>query len=100
MVSSRVIKWDLQAREELKRIVAYIRKDSEQNAQKVKNEIVDIIKSLPRHPLRFPPDKFKDDNDGSYRAFIKHKYRVAYKVEVSAILILRIRSDKQEPLPY
>ncbi len=100
MVSTRVIKWDLQAREELKRIVVYIGKDSAQNAQKVKEEIIDIIRSLPQHPLRFPPDKFKDDNDGTYRAFVKHKYRIAYRVEDAAILILRVRSDKQEPLPY
>lgn len=59
-----------------------------------------MARSLSVHPFRYPPDKNKDDNDGSYRAFVKHKYRVAYRVSENEIRILRIRSEKQEPLSY
>ncbi|WP_369427811.1 type II toxin-antitoxin system RelE/ParE family toxin [Membranihabitans maritimus] len=52
------------------------------------------------HPGKYPPDKFKTDNDGSYRAFEKFSYRVAYKIKEKEIAILRIRHVKQEPKEY
>jgi plasmid stabilization system protein ParE len=92
--------WDEPARVQLKKIHEYISRDSLQNAQKVKAEIIKITKSLHQNPDRFPPDKYKDNNDGSYRAFNKYKYRVAYVIFENEIIILRVRSEKQEPLSY
>ena len=94
------VKLDDEARIQLKRIYEYIRKDSLQNAQKVKSEIIKTAKSLSINPERFPLDKNKNDNDGSYRAFIKYKYRVAYRILDDEIKIFRVRSEKQEPLHY
>jgi hypothetical protein len=54
---------------QLKKAFEYIRKDSYQNALKVRNEIVAISEMLSLNPERFAPDKFKINNDGSYRAF-------------------------------
>jgi len=92
--------WDEPARAQLKKIHEYISKDSVQNAQKVKSDIIQVAKSLCENPERFPLDKYKDDNDGSYRALNKHKYRVAYMILQNEIIILRVRSEKQEPLQY
>jgi len=96
------VTWDEPARIQLKRIYEYIRKDSLQNAQKVKSEIIKIANSLSENPERFPLDKNKDDNDGTFRVFTKYKYRVAYTIlqDQNAIVILRVRSEKQEPLQY
>lgn len=34
------------------------------NAQKVRDDILRTIDGLIGHPLKFPPDKFKNENDG------------------------------------
>jgi plasmid stabilization system protein ParE len=78
----------------------YIGDESPWNAQLVSDAITEIIDSLPDHPERYPPDKFKKNNPGNYRAFEKYSYRVAYKHTEEEILILRIRHVKQEPKAY
>ena len=100
MVDPRKVVWDEIATDQLKQIFQFIRSDSLQNAEKVKREILKIVRSIPNHPFKFPPDKFKEENDGSYRAFVKYNYRVAYRVTGQQIKILTVRSDKQEPLIY
>jgi plasmid stabilization system protein ParE len=94
------VTWDKRALIQLQRIYEYISKDSLQNAQKVKYELLRIAKSLSQNPERFPLDKYKNDNDGSFRAFTKYKYRVAYTILEDDIIILRIRSERQEPLQH
>lgn len=61
--------WDKRAYISLKKYCDYIRKDSPLNADLVLRGIIEQIKSLPLHPLKFPPDKFKKDSDGHFRAF-------------------------------
>jgi len=92
--------WDKEAKNQLKDIFRYIQKDFVQNVEMLKNAILSQTASLATHPLRYPADKLKEDNYGSYRAFIKYHYRVAYRVLEGEIRILRVRSDKQEPLSY
>jgi len=36
-------------------------------------------KKAAANPEIYGPDKYKTDNDSSYRAFEKHHYRVAYR---------------------
>ena len=79
----------------------YIKKDSPQNAVKVKHEILTRISELLANPERYPPDKFKLLNAQSkFRAFELHKIRVSYYIDVNQIMIIRIRHVKQEPLFY
>lgn len=59
-----------------------------------------IVDSLPGHPEKYPPDKFKKSNPGNYRAFEKYSYRIAYKHTSEEIRILRVRHVKQEPKEY
>ena len=53
------IHWENEAKLHLKQACAYIRKDSVQNALKVKKEILDIITTLSIYPEKYSLDKYK-----------------------------------------
>jgi plasmid stabilization system protein ParE len=92
------VQWDEVARLQLKKAFEYIRTDSVQNAEKVRRDILQLTRSLSEHAERYPLDKNKDNNDGTYRAVEKHKYRIAYRVLPDKVRIVRVRNTKQEPL--
>ena len=46
----------------------FIRKRSYQNAEKVREKILESIAQLALNPEQYPPDKYCDENDGSFRA--------------------------------
>ena len=94
------ILWSDEASLQLKAAYEFIKKDSVQNAEKVRDEIVAITRTLAKYPSKYSPDKYKLSNDGSYRAFEKHRYRVAYRVLKNEIRILRIRHTSLEPKQY
>ena len=83
-----------------KEAIRYIRKDSDQNAEKVKDEILVKIRELSTRPEIHPPDKYKQDNNGDYRAFELHRYRITYRVKEDEIVIVRVRHSSQEPQEY
>ena len=72
--------WTPQASIELRKAYDYISKDSPQNARKVVEEITRMADQLRAQPEMFPPDKFKENNDGKWRAFDKFHYRISYLV--------------------
>jgi plasmid stabilization system protein ParE len=92
--------WSKRAKAELKKAYEYICQDSSQNAAKVRDELIDITIDLPRHPEIFPPDKYKKDNDGTWRAFEKYHYRISYRITPTEIRIVRMRHTRRSPLPY
>ncbi len=94
------IKWDTEARNSFRKYLNHINRDSLQAAEKVKNDLLKVIGGLIDHPEKFPPDKFKKDNNGDFRAFEMHSCRVAYYITKSEIRILRVRHVKQEPKEY
>lgn len=96
----RKIVWDEEARLQLRSLFDYIKTDSPRSAQKVSEDIVRIIRKLPSQPESNPADKYKLNNDGTYRAFEKHHYRVAYRIKEKEIRILRIRHTKMNPQEY
>jgi plasmid stabilization system protein ParE len=85
---------------QLKQACNYIKKDSPQNSRKVKNDIFSACMALSLHPEKFPPDKYRRENDGSYRSFEKHRLRVAYFISEQEITIVSIRHTSMEPLEY
>lgn len=97
MVNKPIVVWNKAAEVTLKKAYQRIKEDSLQNAEKVRDEILAETRKLANHPEMYPPDKFKNQNPGNYRAFEKHSYRVAYKHTEKEIRILRIRHVKQEP---
>jgi plasmid stabilization system protein ParE len=99
-MSYRQIKWDKQAVNAFHKAIEYIRKESPQNADKVKQEILTKINKISERPERHPPDKYKSANNGSYRAFELHHYRISYLIKQNEIIIARIRHTKRKPRRY
>lgn len=96
---ARVV-WDKHAYAALQEACNHIKEDSPSAAERVRDGILRITKSLSAHPEKYPPDKLKTGNPGNFRAFEKYSYRVAYKVTEDKIVILRVRHVRQEPKEY
>lgn len=92
--------WDRLAYTSLQMAYDYIKDDSLINAERVREEILRTPRELSDNPEKYPPDKFRKENTGDYRAFEKYSYRVAYKITEREIIILRFRHVKQEPAEY
>jgi plasmid stabilization system protein ParE len=92
--------WTPQAISELKKAYKYINQDSPQNAKKVVDEITILADKLPDQPEMFPPDKFKKNNDGTWRAFEKFRYRISYRITDKEIRIVRMRHISRSPVQY
>ena len=99
-MKKRRIVWDKNAVNYLRGAIEFIRKDSPQNAEKVKQQIKNSVATLAEHPEKHPTDKYRSNNDGSFRAFELYRFRIAYFVSSSEIRIIRIRHTSQEPLSY
>jgi plasmid stabilization system protein ParE len=99
-MADRKITWSKTALKQFEAAIVYISSDSIQNAEKVRREILEKIDRLIFYPETNTPDKYKTNNDGSYRAFELHHYRVAYRVTNKVIFILRIRHTSRHTKPY
>jgi plasmid stabilization system protein ParE len=84
----------------MKAAYKYISEDSPQNALKVIEDIIAAANKAITNPEFYNPDKYKVNNDGSYRAFEKHHYRIVYRYNKGIIRILRVRHTKMEPTKY
>ena len=94
------IKWNQAAIKQLESIIDYIRQDSDNNATKVETKILSKIVSLTKNPELYHPDKYKINNDGSFRVFEMYKCRISYRFKNETIRIIRIRHTKMNPLKY
>lgn len=92
--------WNAIARKHVKKIYNYIKKDSVLVARKIVEDIATATEKLSVNPERFGLDKYKKQNDGSYRYFELYRYRIAYRIYKNHIRILRVRSTDQEPLKH
>ena len=100
MVKKPIVMWNKIAESTLQKAYREIKIESPQNAIKVRDGILSETRRLANGPEIYPPDKFKRDNPGNYRAFEKYSYRVAYRHTEKEIRNLRIRHVKQEPRMY
>lgn len=101
MVSKvRKIIWAKNARLQLKEIISFIKKDSVQNAENVRNEIFNSTKQIPAHPTKFPVDKYKKNNKGNFRAYEIFHCRISYEITETQINIVRVRSTYQNTEKY
>ncbi|MCY7311924.1 MAG: type II toxin-antitoxin system RelE/ParE family toxin [Bacteroidota bacterium] len=96
----RKVIWPLPAQTQLAEIYKYILKSSYQNAEKVKADILASSRKLPANPEMYPADKYRKDNDGSFRAYELYHYRIAYRITEQEIIIVRVRHTAIEPRNY
>lgn len=92
--------WTKRSQKQMRQVFKHICKDSPKNASKVILEIAEAVEKAIPNPEIYAPDKYKTDNDGSYRALEKHHYRVAYRFTRNVIRVLRVRHTSMEPLKY
>jgi plasmid stabilization system protein ParE len=69
-------------------------------AQQVEDNIIERVENLITNYNIYPVDKYKKDNDGSYRAFEIDEYRVSYRIKDAQINIIRIRHTSRKPRKY
>lgn len=92
--------WSNAAKKQLRKVYQYIYKDSPQNAAIVRDKIIDLSIQLCNNPEKNPPDKYKQLNDGSYRAFEIYHYRISYRIINDVIRIVRLRHTSRSPIRY
>lgn len=97
VISKPKIVIDNLAKVQLKEAYNYIKLDSPKSAEKIKAKILASIMDLADHPERYSKDKYRLNNDGSYRAFEIYKYRVSYHISQTQITVIMIRHTKMEP---
>lgn len=94
------IVWSFTAQKQLADAYEYILISSYQNAEKVKTAILASTQRLATQPEMHSLDKYRKDNDGSFRSYELHRYRIAYRVTKKNIIILRVRHTSMEPKSY
>ncbi len=95
MIKVEKVKWDNQAKADLKLIFEYIKLDSLQNAKKVIKEIVSHSKSI-KFVEQYQVDEFLGE---PYRRMIISHYKIVYKIHSETeIRILQIFDTRQNQL--
>ena len=92
--------WTKLSEKQMKHLYDYISNDSIKNAGVVLNDITAAVNKAINNPEIYNADKYKINNDGSYRAFEKHHYRVSYHFTKNVIRVLRVRHTSMNPKPY
>lgn len=99
-MAKRKVTWTKQATLQFNKCIEYIRQESDQNADKVKEKILDKISELSNDRLVHRKDPYKKNNDGHYLYFEILKYRIVYYAEPKEVFIIRIRHTSMEPKQY
>jgi plasmid stabilization system protein ParE len=100
VVGIQKIIWDIEARNAFKAACQYIKRDSLENAEKVKREVIEATLALKSNPEMHPPDKYRRNKDKRYRAFELNSFRLSYFIIGDAVRIVRFRHVKQAPKEY
>ncbi len=99
MMKKQVV-WDELAVLQLENQLDYIKEESVIQAEKVRESVLDKTGELSTFYERHPKDKYKTENDGTYRAFEIYHYRISYRITPNQIRIVRFRSTYQNPKEY
>ena len=99
-MAKRKITWSKRAVRDFDAAIKYIRKDSEQNADKVKEVMLSKINSLTDDRAVHRKDLYKKNNNGKFLYFEILRYRIVYYAETDEVIIIRIRHTKMEPKKY
>ncbi len=95
-----VIVWGNKALQQFDKQLEFIAIDSPMNAYAVLVVVRKQFEKAVKNPHIFPADKYKKDNDNSYRAFEIKKLRFSYRIKSDRLLVLRCRHTKMKPTKY
>jgi plasmid stabilization system protein ParE len=90
-VGKRKITWTKRAISQLNSAIEYIRQDSPQNADSVKQRILEKVSELADDKIVHGKDPYKKNNDGNYLYFEILKYRIVYYAGPKEVFIIRLR---------
>jgi plasmid stabilization system protein ParE len=99
-MARRKITWTKRATRQLNAAIEYIRQDSPQNADTVKEKILDKVNRLAGGKAVHRKDPYKKNNDGNYLYFEILKYRIVYYAQPEEVFIIRVRHTGMEPKKY
>lgn len=99
-MSKRKVTWTKIAARQFSAAIDYIRQDSDQQANKVKEKLLEKISKLSDDKIVHRVDPYKLNNDGSYLYFELLKYRIVYYAGPREVFIIRIRHTSMEPRNY
>jgi len=87
--------WIAKASQDLNKHVAYISKQSPQNALIVLNAILNLSKSLGDMPYKYPKEPIY--NQENIRFLSRWSFKIIYRIGENKIYILRVFSTYQNP---
>jgi toxin ParE1/3/4 len=99
-MAKRKVTWTKQATLQLKTAIAYIRKDSIQNANSVLQQILDKVNALADDKVVHRKDPYKINKNGHYLYFEILKHRIVYYKLPTEVVNSRIRHTSREPKKY
>ncbi len=95
------IKWNKTALKNLISALEFFEEnDSFNYSIRFEKELIEKIKELPNSFQQYPLDKFRFQNDGTYRVLFVDSYRISFRVNLNEIQILRIRHTSRNPVYY
>jgi plasmid stabilization system protein ParE len=98
----KIIIWSKLALKHTEEIHKYVLENSK--SLRIADDLTDKIftssEVLSKQPELYALDKFKELNNGSYRAYEIFHYRISYRVLKDEIRILRVRHTSREPLNH
>ena len=99
-MEKRTVIWTVRAAKQLEGVYKHIAKDSILQADNVFDKIKSSADDVPNNPEKYPPDKYKINNKGNYRAYEIYRYRISYRITKKDIYIVRLRGTDQNPREY
>jgi len=96
----KTIVWSKNAAGQYYEILEFLEKKAPEALPIVGNALLNTIDDLTAQYNNHPSDRFKKNNDGTYKAAVVYSYRISYQVTDSTVNILRIRHTSREPLNY
>jgi plasmid stabilization system protein ParE len=85
------------AKESLRGIIEYIKKDSPTAAAKVRKKLIDTAKSLKELPERFSREEYLSGKPGNYRSVTLWHYKIVYKVLDDEVVLLQFIHTSRDP---
>ena len=77
------------AKQSLREIVEYIKKDSPSAASKVRKRLFEVVGSLNKLPERFSKEILLDQKNGNYRSVTIWHFKIVYQILENEVLILK-----------